>query len=69
MVLPLPEDCVQLLWGVPLGAQGEVQENPVAWTRSHKGGRVSYTSLGHPDDLAVPSVRTLVMNGIRWALD
>jgi len=69
MVLPLPDDCAQLPWGVPVGAQGEVQENPVAWTRTHNGGRVFYTSLGHPDDLAVPSVRTLVMNGIRWALE
>ena len=67
-VLPLPEDCAQLLWGVPVGAERDVQENPVAWTRAHNGGRVFYTSLGHPDDLAVPSVRTLVMNGIRLAL-
>ena len=68
MVLPLPEDCEQLLWGVPVGTDKDPQENPVAWTRSHQGRRVFYTSLGHPDDLAVPSVRTLVMNGIRWAL-
>ena len=23
---------------------------PIAWTRVHNGGRVFYTSLGHPED-------------------
>jgi len=69
MVLPIPDNCVPLLWGVPIDAEREPQENPVAWTYSHNGGRVFYTSLGHPDDLAVPSTRALVTNGIRWALE
>jgi len=41
---------------------------PVAWTRVHEGGRVFYTSLGHPDDFAGPAVPQLLRNAIHWAL-
>ena len=41
---------------------------PVAWTREHKGGRVFFTTLGHPSDFSQPSMRRLVVNGILWAL-
>ena len=40
----------------------------VAWTHSYKGGRVFYTSLGHPDDFEIPSFRRLFRNGILWTL-
>lgn len=40
---------------------------PVAWTRLHRGGRVFYTSLGHPDDFRNPNFLRLMVNGIRWA--
>jgi hypothetical protein len=41
---------------------------PVTWTNTHVGGgRVFYTSLGHPDDFQVPAFRDLLLNGIHWA--
>jgi acetyl esterase/lipase len=42
---------------------------PVAWTNTnYKGGRVFYTSLGHPDDFKSAAFRKLLVNGILWAL-
>ena len=41
---------------------------PVAWTREHKGGRVFFTTLGHPGDFEQAPMRRLVVNGILWAL-
>ena len=69
-MLPYPgEDATQLLWGVPVDPQNEPQENPVAWTRLQNGGRVLYTSMGHPEDFDVAPFRRLLDNGIRWALE
>ena len=45
----------------------EWAENPVAWTNTHNGGRVFYTSLGHIEDFHVDAFRALLINGIRWA--
>ena len=43
---------------------------PVAWTNAHiGGGRVFYTSLGHPDDFKLPAFRQMLLNAIFWALD
>jgi type 1 glutamine amidotransferase len=43
---------------------------PVAWTNTHTGGgRVFYTSLGHPDEFKMVAFRRLLTNGIFWALD
>lgn len=67
-VLPLAKPCEPLLWGVPVEPECPGQENPVAWTTQHNRARVFFTSLGHPDDFANPSFRTLLTNGIRWAL-
>ncbi len=54
-------------------AQGQVdgsEPEPVAWTYVRSdSGRSFYTSLGHPDDFAEPAFRTLLVNGIHWALD
>ena len=41
---------------------------PVAWTHVYNGGRVFYTSLGHPEDFAVPAFSQLLKNAIHWAL-
>jgi type 1 glutamine amidotransferase len=41
-------------------------QEPVAWTRTHRGGRVFYTSLGDPDDFQHPSFLSLVVNAILW---
>jgi len=42
---------------------------PIAWTRMVGRSRIFYTSLGHPTDFDTPQFRTLLTNGIRWALD
>ena len=42
--------------------------NPVAWTKTYKGARVFFTTLGHPFDFKHPSMRSLSLNGIYWAL-
>lgn len=42
-------------------------EEPVAWTRMHQGGRVFYTSLGVPKDFENPEFRQLMVNAILWA--
>jgi len=39
---------------------------PIAWTRETKGGRVFYTSLGHPADFAEPDFVRLLTNAIYW---
>jgi putative membrane-bound dehydrogenase-like protein len=39
---------------------------PVAWTRVHNGGRVFYTSLGHPQDFQDEQFRRLVVNALYW---
>ena len=59
---PLSKKAVPLLVGwVP----GQGRTEPVAWTHmSPGGGRVFYTSLGHPDDFAVPAFRRLLFNFI-----
>jgi type 1 glutamine amidotransferase len=62
---PLSKKAVPLLVGrVP----GQQKTEPVAWMHtSPGGGRVFYTSLGHPDDFAIPAFRRLLFNGIHWA--
>ena len=74
-VLPLPETCKPLMWGKVVGDDKDQRakdrdavENPVAYTNMHKGARVFYTSLGHKEDFEAQSFRTLLLNGIRWAL-
>jgi len=40
---------------------------PVAWVRTHKGGRVFYTSLGVPEDFQDENFRRLLANAVFWA--
>ncbi len=42
---------------------------PIAWTYNCKGSRVFYTSLGYPTDFDLPQYRTLLTNGIFWAMN
>jgi type 1 glutamine amidotransferase len=42
-------------------------EEPVAWTNTHQGARVFYTTLGHPDDFQLPQFNQLLRNAIWWA--
>jgi type 1 glutamine amidotransferase len=63
-VNPLKKGCVPLMIGRVKGAPAE----PVAWTHAYRGGRIFYTSLGHPKDFQLPAFRRLLRNGILWSL-
>ncbi len=63
---PLAETVTPLMAG-RWSAEGPTE--PVAWTNTYHGGRVFYTSLGHPDDFKLEPFNRLLLNGIRWALD
>jgi putative membrane-bound dehydrogenase-like protein len=47
---------------------GSIPEHmePIAWTRMHNGGRVIYTSLGHPDDFKDDNFKRLLVNALFW---
>lgn len=62
---PLQPGAKPLLMGKVEGQPSQ----PVAWTHQYKGGRVFYTSLGHPNDFKGDSFRRLVRNGIEWTLN
>ncbi len=72
-VMPLAGDCRPLLLGAAVKGDKPGKEifgtpNPVAWTKTYKGARVFFTTLGHPKDFASDAVRRLLINGIYWAL-
>lgn len=50
---------------------GSVQKStePVAWVRGYKGGRVFYTSLGHPDDFKQPQFLALLSHAVYWTMN
>ena len=66
-VMPLEVSATTLIIGTVPGHPPE----PVAWTNRPPAGqsRVFYTSLGHPDDFDNTMFRTLLLNGLCWALD
>ncbi|HVX12495.1 MAG TPA: ThuA domain-containing protein [Pirellulales bacterium] len=69
---PLGESTKVLLMGRFEGGQTAEDRaaEPVAWTNTdYRGGRVFYTSLGHPDDFKIAAFRRLLLNGVFWALD
>jgi type 1 glutamine amidotransferase len=39
---------------------------PVAWARAYKGGRIFYTSLGHPKDFQDENFLRMMTNAIFW---
>jgi nicotinamidase-related amidase/type 1 glutamine amidotransferase len=61
---PLAETTTSLLHG--RWSQEHLSE-PIAFTNSHNGGRVFFTSLGHADDFANESFCRLLVNAIAWA--
>jgi type 1 glutamine amidotransferase len=64
-----PSDAVVLLNGRAINPDKPAEENPVAWTwRNTSGGRVFFTTLGHPEDFEREEVQRLVVNAIYWAL-
>lgn len=58
----IADDCTVLLTGTsPSGTM------PVAWTRSYKGGRIFYTSLGHQKDFENEQFLRMMENAVFWA--
>jgi type 1 glutamine amidotransferase len=51
--------------------QGKVNDSvePIAWTRTAGKSKVFYTSLGYPADFQTEQFITLLISGIKWALD
>jgi type 1 glutamine amidotransferase len=65
-----PADAKTLLVGTAIKPNRPAVENPVAWTWTNKyGGRVFFTTLGHPEDFAVPQMQRLLTNAVQWCLD
>lgn len=50
--------------------KGEIdgKSEPIAWTRLTGKNKVFYISMGYPDDFDTPQFKTLLINGIKWAL-
>jgi type 1 glutamine amidotransferase len=64
-----PKDAALLLTGTAVNPDKPAEPNPVAWIwRNPQGGRVFFTTLGHPEDFAVEPVQRLVVNAIFWGL-
>ena len=54
---------------VLLTGTADNKTEPIAWTRfTPDKSRVFYTSLGYPDDFDTNQFKTLLLNGINWAL-
>jgi type 1 glutamine amidotransferase len=64
-----PADAAELLIGTAVNPNRAAEPNPVAWTwKNRHGGRVFFTTLGHPEDFGLEAVQRLTVNGIHWAL-
>ncbi len=51
-------------------AEGVEKPEPVAWTHQRPGGgKIFYTSLGHPKTFEVPAFQQLLRNATYWAAD
>lgn len=60
---------VPLLMGTSVKPDKEAVENPVAWTWTNQwGGRVFFTTLGHPEDFQQEGLQRLVINAIHYEL-
>lgn len=62
---PLRPNTVPLLRGTIEAQPAE----PVAWTHMYHGGRIFYSSLGHPNDFKQESFQHLLHNAIEWGLN
>ncbi|MCZ6792896.1 MAG: ThuA domain-containing protein [Planctomycetota bacterium] len=63
---PLAETATPLMMG---RAGDRKPHQPVAWTNTYRGGRIFYTSLGHPDDFRDKTFQRLLANAVLWALE
>jgi type 1 glutamine amidotransferase len=63
-VSPLAKTAMPLL----VGSIPDKPAEPILWTHATKaGGRVVYTSLGHPEDFKEAAFNRLLSNAIHWA--
>ena len=58
---PIADDASLLL-----SAAAAEHDEPVTWTRLHRGGRVFYTSIGHQEDFREPNFLRLLANAVLW---
>jgi type 1 glutamine amidotransferase len=64
-----PADAGILLVGQAVNPNKPAESNPVAWTwKNRHGSRVFFTTLGHPEDMALEPVQRLAFNAIHWLL-
>ncbi len=64
-----PADATRLLSGKAVDPNKPAPDNPVAWTWKNKfGGRIFFTTLGHPEDFSVEPFQRLVLNAVYWTL-
>ena len=49
-----------------MSARTDEHDEPVTWTRTHAGGRVFYTSLGHQAEFQDPNFLRLLANAVLW---
>jgi len=61
---PVKQDTLVLMNG-----SVEDRTEPLTWVRTHRGTRVVYTGLGHPDDFKQAEFRKLLVNMIFWSMD
>ena len=58
-----------LLMGKAVNPDKAATEQPIAWTwKNEYGGRVFFTTMGHPEDFSVEPFQRLVVNAIHWEL-
>jgi len=58
-----------LLMGKSVKPEREAIDNPVAWTGINSfGGKVFFTTLGHPEDFQLEAMQRLIINAIHWEL-
>ena len=61
---PVKQDTLVLMNG-----SVEDRTEPLTWVRTHRGTRVVYTGLGHPDDFKQAEFRKLLVNMIFWSMN
>ena len=58
---PISDDATLLM-----SASTDEHDEPVTWTRLHRGGRVFYTSMGHQEDFHEANFLRLLANAVLW---
>lgn len=62
--VPLADDCTVLMTASTPESKGS---QPCAWTRTHQGARVFYTSFGGPEDFENATFQRMMANALYWA--